>query len=40
MAIPVRDDGSPGPTKHLIVFVHGFLQQPGDVGQDAGGSEQ
>ena len=24
MAIPVRDDGSPGPTKHLVMFVHGF----------------
>ena len=28
MAIPVRDDGSPGPTKHLIVFVHGFCSSP------------
>jgi pimeloyl-ACP methyl ester carboxylesterase len=24
MSIPLRDDGSPGPDKHLIVFVHGF----------------
>ncbi len=24
MPIPLRDDGSAGPTKHLIVFVHGF----------------
>jgi len=24
VAIPLRDDGSPGPEKHLVVFVHGF----------------
>ena len=25
MAIPVRSDGSPGPAKHLVVLVHGFV---------------
>ena len=24
MAVPVRDDGTPGPTRRLILFVHGF----------------
>jgi pimeloyl-ACP methyl ester carboxylesterase len=24
MPVPVRDDGSAGPTKHLLLFVHGF----------------
>jgi pimeloyl-ACP methyl ester carboxylesterase len=24
MPIPIRDDGTPGPTKHLVVLVHGF----------------
>jgi len=24
MPVPIRDDGRPGPTKRLIVFVHGF----------------
>lgn len=24
MPVPVRDDGTPGPTRQLIVFVHGF----------------
>jgi hypothetical protein len=28
MAIPVRDDGSPGPKRHLVVFVHGFSSSP------------
>src|SRR5678816_2147383 len=25
MAVPLRDDGRPGPTRRLIVFVHGFM---------------
>jgi pimeloyl-ACP methyl ester carboxylesterase len=25
VAVPVRDDGRPGPDKRLLVFVHGFL---------------
>ena len=24
MPVPVRDDGTPGPTRHLLLFVHGF----------------
>ena len=24
MPVPLRDDGSPGPTRRLVVFVHGF----------------
>ena len=24
MPVPIRDDGSPGPTRRLVVFVHGF----------------
>src|SRR5579871_4698010 len=24
MPAPIRDDGTAGPSKHLIVFVHGF----------------
>jgi pimeloyl-ACP methyl ester carboxylesterase len=24
MATPIRDDGLPGPQKHLVIFVHGF----------------
>jgi hypothetical protein len=24
MPVPVRDNGDPGPTKHLLLFVHGF----------------
>lgn len=24
MPVPVRDDGEAGPTKHLLIFVHGF----------------
>src|SRR5258707_641960 len=24
MPIPIRDDGTPGPAKHLVILVHGF----------------
>jgi pimeloyl-ACP methyl ester carboxylesterase len=24
LPVPVRDNGDPGPTKHLLIFVHGF----------------
>jgi pimeloyl-ACP methyl ester carboxylesterase len=29
MPIPVRDDGTPGPDHHLMVFVHGFMSDAG-----------
>ena len=29
MPIPIRDDGTPAPTKHLVVLVHGFSSNAG-----------